>query len=90
MFEQDSGVQGECPAMEYYSLWDFRPNNMTNNIHKAEQFLEDLNKATIANLEYEVECKRFDEISDTLQEKYNKAMNNLGRWLVNIDLDTSS
>jgi hypothetical protein len=61
-----------------------------DHIRNAEQFLEDLNNATIEKLYFETKNKNYYETPDWLQERYNQAMQNLGRWLVKNDLDTSS
>jgi hypothetical protein len=59
-------------------------------IRNAEQFLEDLNNATTEKLYFHVKNKDYYDTPDWLQERYNQAMQNLGRWLVKNSLDTSS
>ena len=51
-------------------------------IRNAEQFLEDLNNATTEKLYFQVKDKDYYETPDWLQNRYNQAMQNLGRWLV--------
>jgi hypothetical protein len=53
-----------------------------DHIRNAEQFLEDLNNATIEKLFFETKNKDHYETPDWLQERYNQAMQNLGRWLM--------
>ena len=52
------------------------------SIRNAEQFLTDLNNATIEKLNFQVENKNYYETPDWLQNRYNQAMQDLGRWLV--------
>ena len=59
-------------------------------IRNAEQFLEDLNNATTEKLYFHVKNKDYYETPDFLQERYDEAMQKLGRWLVKNDIDTSS
>jgi len=51
-------------------------------IRNAKQFLEDLNQATIEKLYFEAKDKDYYDTPDWLQNRYNQAMQNLGRWLV--------
>jgi len=51
-------------------------------IRNAEQFLSDLNNATIEKLHFEVENEKYYETPDWLQNRYNQAMQDLGRWIV--------
>jgi len=51
-------------------------------IRNAEQFLTDLNNATTEKLYFQVKDKDYHETPDWLQNRYNQAMQNLGRWLV--------
>ena len=52
------------------------------SIRNAEQFLTDLNNATIEKLNFQVENEKYYETPDWLQNRYNQDMQNLGRWLV--------
>jgi hypothetical protein len=51
-------------------------------IRNAEQFLEDLNNATTEKLYFHVKDKDYHETPDWLRNRYNQAMQDLGRWLV--------
>jgi hypothetical protein len=51
-------------------------------VRNAEQFLTDLNNATIEKLNFQVENKKYYETPDWLQNRYNQAMQDLGRWIV--------
>ena len=51
-------------------------------IRNGEQFLEDLNNATTEKLYFQVQNEKYYETPDWLQNRYNQAMQNLGRWLV--------
>jgi hypothetical protein len=52
------------------------------SIRNAEQFLTDLNNATIEKLNFQVENEKYYETPDWLQNRYNQAMQDLGRWIV--------
>jgi hypothetical protein len=55
-------------------------------IRNAEQFLTDLNNATIEKLNFQVDKEKYYETPDWLQNRYNQAMQDLGRWLVKNEL----
>ena len=51
-------------------------------IRNAEQFLEALNNAKNESLYFHHENPKYYETPDWLQNRYNQAMQDLGRWIV--------
>jgi len=51
-------------------------------IRNGIQFLNDLNTAKNESLYYNHEKGKYWDVPDMLQNRYNQAMQDLGRWLV--------
>ena len=70
------------PRVPFYMPKKNKEKFNYESIRNAEQFLTDLNNATIEKLNFQVENEKYYETPDWLRNRYNQAMQDLGRWIV--------